>query len=195
MFIMKRLRQKHKSRSNTLFQNWKGWGAVCCLTLVLFLSSCHSSRSLYKNVDMRELARAGLALGFDIEEHDNWQLMIESSKWLGVPYKYAGNTKSGVDCSGFTSAIYKTVYGKQLHRRSVDQYTMDCRSVNRSSLSSGDLVFFATSGKKTAGNINHVGIYLKNNKFIHASSSRGVVVDDLSSSYYVQNWVSGGKVK
>jgi cell wall-associated NlpC family hydrolase len=72
---------------------------------------------------------------------------------------------------------------------------MDCRSVNRSSLSSGDLVFFATSGKKTAGNINHVGIYLKNNKFIHASSSRGVVVDDLSSSYYVQNWVSGGKVK
>ena len=192
---MKRLRQKHKSRPNTLFQNWKGWGAVCCLTLVLFLSSCHSSRSLYKNVDMRELARAGLALGFDIEEHDNWQLMIESSKWLGVPYKYAGNTKSGVDCSGFTSAIYTIVYGKQLHRRSVDQYTMDCRSVNRSSLSSGDLVFFATSGKKTAGNINHVGIYLKNNKFIHASSSRGVVVDDLSSSYYVQNWVSGGKVK
>ena len=65
---------------------------------------------------MRELARAGLALGFDIEEHDNWRLMIESAKWLGVPYKYGGNTKSGVDCSGLTTAIFKTVYNKNLHR-------------------------------------------------------------------------------
>ncbi|MBO4564226.1 MAG: C40 family peptidase [Bacteroidaceae bacterium] len=192
---MKRLRKKHKYNSNALFLRWKGWGALSCLTLVLFLSSCHSSRPLYRDVDMRELARAGLALGFDIEEYDNWKLMIESSKWLGVPYKYAGNTKSGVDCSGFTSAIYKTVYNKQLHRRSVDQYTQDCRHANRTALSSGDLVFFATSGSKTTENINHVGIYLKNNKFIHASSSRGVVVDDLSSKYFVQNWVAGGKVK
>lgn len=193
---MRRSRQKHKYNPNALFLSWKGWGAFCCLTLVLFLSSCHSSRPLYKNVDMRELARAGLALGFDIEEYDNWSLMIESSKWLGVPYKYAGNTKAGVDCSGFTTAIYKTVYNKQLHRRSVDQYTKDCRNVSRKGLASGDLVFFATSGGgNTVDNISHVGIYLKNNKFIHASSSRGVVVDDLGSNYYVQHWVAGGRVK
>ena len=145
---------------------------------------------------MRELARAGLALGFDIEEHDNWQLMIESSKWLGVPYKYGGNTKAGVDCSGFTTAIYKSVYGKNLHRRSVDKYTKDCRNVRRTGLSSGDLVFFATSGgKNTVDNISHVGIYLKDNKFIHASSSRGVVLDNLDTKYYVQHCVAGGSVK
>ena len=145
---------------------------------------------------MRELARAGLALGFDIEEHDNWRLMIESAKWLGVPYKYGGNTKAGVDCSGMTTAIYKTVFNKQLHRRSADQYTEDCRNVSRTGLSSGDLVFFATSGgSNTAENISHVGIYLKGNKFIHASSSRGVVVDDLNSTYFMQHWVAGGHVK
>ena len=192
---MRRLRQKHKY-SQTLFQHGKGWGALCCLTLLLLLSSCHSSRSMYKDVDMRELARAGLALGFDIEEHDNWRLMVESAKWLGVPYKYGGNTKSGVDCSGLTTAIYKTVYNKNLHRRSADQYIEDCRNVSRTGLSSGDLVFFVTSGdSKSAKNINHVGIYLKGSKFIHASSSRGVVVDDLNSTYYVQHWVAGGHVK
>ncbi|MBO4450990.1 MAG: C40 family peptidase [Bacteroidaceae bacterium] len=192
---MRRLRKKHKYHTNVINLR-KGWGALCFLTLVCFLSSCHSSRSFYKNVDMRELARAGLALGFDIEEHDNWQLMVESSKWLGVPYKYGGNTKSGVDCSGLTTAIYKTVYNKQLHRRSADQYIEDCRNVSRTGLSSGDLVFFVTSGSsKTPGNINHVGIYLKGNKFIHASSSRGVVVDDLNSTYFVQHWVAGGHVK
>lgn len=192
---MRRLRQKHKDHTNE-FSIRKGWGALCFLTLVCFLSSCHSSRSFYKDVDMRELARAGLALGFDIEEHDNWRLMIESAKWLGVPYKYGGNTKSGVDCSGLTTAIYKTVYNKQLHRRSADQYTQDCRNVSRTGLSSGDLVFFVTSDNtKTASNINHVGIYLKDNKFIHASSSRGVVVDDINGSYWVKNWVAGGHVK
>jgi len=192
---MRRLRQKHKYHTNVLKLR-KGWGALCFLTLVCFLSSCHSSRSFYKDVDMRELARAGLALGFDIEEHDNWRLMVESAKWLGVPYKYGGNTKSGVDCSGFTTAIYKTVYNKKLHRRSVDQYTEDCRKVSRTGLASGDLVFFVTSSdSKSAKNINHVGIYLKGSKFIHASTSRGVVVDDLNSTYYVKNWVAGGHVK
>ena len=192
---MKRLRQRHKYRQS-VFQIGKGWGALCCLTLLLLLTSCKSSRPFYKDVDMRELVRAGLALGFDIEEHDNWQLMIESSKWLGVPYKYGGNTKAGVDCSGLTVAIYKTVFNKQLHRRSADQYTMDCRNVSRTGLASGDLVFFATSGgRNTAENISHVGIYLKENKFIHASSSRGVVVDNLDSDYFVQHWVAGGKVK
>ena len=192
---MSRLRQKHKYHHRVIILR-KGWGALCFLTLVCFLSSCHSSRSFYKDVDMRELARAGLALGFDIEEHDNWRLMIESSKWLGVPYEYGGNTKKGVDCSGLTTAIYKAVYNKKLHRRSADQYIQDCRNVSRMGLSSGDLVFFVTSGNsKTASNINHVGIYLKGNKFIHASSSRGVVVDDLNSTYFVQHWIAGGHVK
>lgn len=168
------------------------------LTVVctILFSSCHSSRSVYyKNQDMRELARAGLALGFDIEVDDEWALMVESAKWLGTPYRYGGNTRSGVDCSGLTTQIYKTVYGKSLHRKSVEQYEFDCRKVRRAKLKGGDLVFFVTSGKVKSKNINHVGIYLKDDMFIHASSSRGVVVDNLNSKYYVDRWVGGGKVK
>lgn len=142
---------------------------------------------------MRQLARAGIALGFDVEETDDWPLLIEASQWLGVRYVYGGNTKNGVDCSGLTTQIFKKVYGIQLHRRSVDQYRKNCRSVHRSHLQMGDLVFFATGKSRTT--VSHVGIYLKNNLFIHASSSRGVVVSDLNSNYYVRNWVSGGRVK
>ncbi len=168
---------------------------LCFLVAALF-SSCHSSRSVYyKNQDMRELARAGLALGFDIEADDEWALMIESAKWLGTPYRYGGNNKIGVDCSGLTVQIYKTVYGKSLHRKSIDQYELDCRKVGRSKLKGGDLVFFVTSGKVKRKNINHVGIYLKNDLFIHASGSRGVVVDNLNSQYYMDCWIGGGKVK
>jgi len=173
----------------------KGWYIVNFFLLVVMLSSCHTVRSPYRDVDMRELARAGLALGFDIEEYDNWPLMIESSKWLGVPYKYGGNNQRGIDCSGLTVAIFKNVYNKQLHRRSVEQYEHDCKKVSRTGLVAGDLVFFSTSSSKSVSSINHVGIYLKNNLFIHSSSSRGVVVDNLNSKYYVDHWVTGGRVK
>lgn len=167
-----------------------------CLLAVALLSSCHSSRSVYyKNRDIRELARAGLALGFDIEADDDWALMVESARWLGTPYRYGGNDRRGVDCSGLTVQIYKSVYGKSLHRRSADQYELDCKKVRRGKLKCGDLVFFVTSGKVRRKNINHVGIYLKDDKFIHASSSRGVVVDNLNSKYYTDCWIGGGKVK
>lgn len=171
---------------------------LCLLVAVTaaLLSSCHSSRSVYyKNQDMRELARAGLALGFDIGVDDDWGLMVESARWIGVPYRYGGNDRRGVDCSGLTTQIYKKVYGKSLHRKSADQYELDCKKVSRGKLKCGDLVFFVTSGKVRRKNINHVGIYLKDDKFIHASGSRGVVVDDLNSRYYVDCWIGGGKVK
>ena len=161
------------------------------------LSSCRSSRNMSKNgvggIDFRQLARAGLALGFDIDEMDDWPLMIESAQWLGVPYKYAGNTKNGVDCSGLNCEVYKKVYRIQLHRNSKQQYEKDCHSVSLKKLQSGDLVFFAPDAKKK--NINHTGIYLKDSKFIHASSSKGVVVSSLMENYYSQRFVAGGRVK
>ena len=66
------------------------------------------------------------------------------------------------------------------------------KKVSKNNLMSGDLVFFST-GKK--GKVSHVGVYLKDGKFIHASSSRGVVVSDLNQNFYKNNFISGGKVK
>lgn len=125
---------------------------------------------------------------------DNAKLYSECASWLGASYKYGGTTKSGVDCSGFVYMVYKAVYGKTLTRQSAGMLTDNCTKITKSQLREGDLVFFRTDGKKSS-TPNHVGIYLKENKFIHASTSKGVVVSDLLQSYYVTNWITGGRVK
>lgn len=174
-----------------------GVRVVCgCLLCISILTSCHTTKTVsddWNGISMRDLACAAIALGFDVEETDDWPLLIEASQWIGVKYVYGGNTKKGIDCSGLTSQIFKKVYNISLHRTARDQYMSDCRQVKRDKLQMGDLVFFATGKSRTT--VSHVGIYLKNNQFIHASSSRGVVVSDLTSNYYVSNWVSGGRVR
>ncbi len=163
-----------------------------CACLFLLISSCGSHRSLSR-AEMRTIVHAANRLGVDIDRSDDHALLIECASWLGVPYTYGGTTKRGVDCSGFTCAVYDKVYGVKLHRRSRDQYEKDVRRKKAKALQLGDLVFFTSP--KANGVCNHVGIFLKDGKFVHASSSRGVVVDNLSGKYYVRNWLSGGEVK
>jgi lipoprotein Spr len=80
----------------------------------------------------------------------------------------------------------------ELHRRSIDQYKKDVKKKSKKKLRSGDLVFFATGKDKT---VSHVGVYLKDDKFLHASSQRGVVVSDLNQKYYKDRFIKGGRVK
>lgn len=133
-------------------------------------------------------------LGVNASSTDNARLYSECASWLGASYKYGGTTKSGVDCSGFVYMVYKAVFGKTLTRQSAGMLNDNCTKITKSQLREGDLVFFRTDGKKSS-TPNHVGIYLKENKFIHASTSKGVVVSDLLQSYYVTNWITGGRVK
>ncbi len=133
-------------------------------------------------------------LGINVTKSDNQKLYSEAASWIGTKYKYGGTSKSGVDCSGFTYLMYKSVYGKTLSRQSEAILNNNCKRISKNQLKEGDLVFFRTDGKKSS-NPNHVGIYLKNNKFIHASSSKGVVVSDITTDYYVKNWIAGGRVK
>lgn len=133
-------------------------------------------------------------LGVNASSTDNARLYSECASWLGASYKYGGTTKSGVDCSGFVYMVYKAVFGKTLTRQSAGMLTDNCTRITKNQLREGDLVFFRTDGKKSS-TPNHVGIYLKENKFIHASTSKGVVVSDLLQSYYVTNWITGGRVK
>ncbi len=159
------------------------------MLLTLCLCSCKSHKK-FADVNFQALAHAGLILGVDIEEHDNFKLYLTAADWVGVPYAYGGNTKRGVDCSGLSSQIISQVYGIKLHRRSIEQYQYDIHSKHsKKDLQEGDLVFFKTLNSKQ---VNHVGVYLKQNSFIHASTSRGVVVDKLTDRYWKQNYAGGG---
>ena len=158
------------------------------LLLPLLLGSC---RTVAPSYNYQELARASVRLGMDIDIKDNHALYVESANWLGVPYRNGGTTKRGVDCSGLTSSIYKKVYRKDLERNSDDQRKKDCKKVKKGKLREGDLVFFHNGRKKKTA--THVGIYLKEQKFIHASTSQGVTISTLDEEYWKKHWLSGGR--
>lgn len=159
------------------------------LGLTVSLSSC---RTLAPRVDYKALARASVRLGVNIGLEDNHKLYIEAADWIGVPYRPGGDTKRGTDCSGFTSQLYRKVYHTKLSRNT-DGQKEESNKVVRRNLREGDLVFFTSdrSGRKVA----HVGIYLKDNKFVHASTSSGVIVSRLDEKYYTRHWMSGGRIR
>ncbi|MBR9977921.1 MAG: C40 family peptidase [Bacteroidetes bacterium] len=107
----------------------------------------------------------------------------ESYDWLGAPYRYAGNSKRGVDCSGLVHAIFKK-FDLVLPRRSRDMYGKG-RAIKRAQLQPADLVFFANTAGK---GISHVGIYVGNDRFIHASTRAGVIVSSLDDPYYTRHY-------
>ncbi len=118
----------------------------------------------------------------------NKELLLFTIDWHGTPYCYGGSSKKGTDCSGFTSNVYKSVYKKNIPRVSRDIYS-NCMPISKYALYEGDLVFFATGG---GDQISHVGIYLWDGNFAHASSSKGVTISNLRQGYYRKTFVSGG---
>lgn len=109
--------------------------------------------------------------------------------WLGTKYKYAGNSKKGIDCSGFVSEMYRDVYCIQLSGGSKDIFPL-VTPVERTDLQEGDILFF----KIKKGQISHVGVYLGNNKFAHASVKAGVIISDLDEDYYKRYFYKGGRL-
>lgn len=162
------------------------------LCLVFFFGSCSSNRHLSKH--STSVSVLSEKLGFPISKKDpNLTLYSEAVNWLGVPYKYGGNTHKGVDCSGLTCNIYREVYHFKLERTVAAMYKKNCRKISRHSLRPGDLVFFNTA--KTKKSVSHVGIFLKDNIFIHATTNSGVRMNTLDDPYYKKRWISGGKVR
>jgi len=164
------------------------------LIIVLISSifySCGSKKILYNPDEVSYLSRQ---LRIPIENDDpDIPLFAEVSLWLGVPYKYGGNTKKGTDCSGFVSTVFHRLYGKKLERSSHDQAKNNVSNIKKKELKAGDLVFFKTL--KNSKKIDHVGIFLKDGYFIHASTSRGVIVSSLNEEYYRRSWQKGGRVR
>ena len=127
--------------------------------------------------------------GLDVDSTNNHKLFDFVCQWTETPYKYAGKTLSGVDCSSFAKALYIEVYNIRLLGNST-ALPSECLSVEQSELKQGDLIFFNIYGDK----ISHVGVYLGYNKFVHASTKLGVTINDLSEKYYAKRYFSAGRV-
>lgn len=168
---------------------------IAFILKLALLSSCGISRDATESPSSRRLSRAereqySRQLGIPLSGRENPALIRELSGWMGTPYRYGGSTHAGADCSGFVWAVYRNVYGVHLPR-TTDQQASETRRIRQHRLQEGDIVFFRTKGRK----ISHSGIYIANGYFIHASSSRGVIINNLDERYYARRFVKGGRPK
>jgi len=125
-----------------------------------------------------------------VESITNIALLKKIDEWIGTPYVYGGSSKNGVDCSYFALDVMNGIFNKKLNRTAAEQY-LQSKRISWDELKEGDLIFFKTEGPNK---VSHVGIYLTNNKFVHASSKKGVTISDLSEPFYQRTLFSMGRI-
>ncbi len=109
-------------------------------------------------------------------------LYAQYQEWRGTPYRYGGLSKNGIDCSGFVHLTLRQRFGSDIPRTTFDQARTG-RPVSHGNWQAGDLVFFRTGPEK-----RHVGIYVEDGQFLHASSSEGVMLSNLSDHYWLARY-------
>jgi lipoprotein Spr len=109
--------------------------------------------------------------------------------WLGTPYRLGGTSEKGIDCSGFAYQLYDKVFNTVIGNNSRNIFSK-VNPINKEELKEGDLVFFKINSRA----ISHVGVYLGDNKFAHASSSRGVMISNLNEPYWKRYYYKGGRL-
>ena len=120
---------------------------------------------------------------------DRDRLLLEVVSFLGVPYRYGGTSKEGIDCSGFASRVYAEAAAQPIPRSTVEQFRVG-KEVDKGQLQFGDLVFFNTTGRRPS----HVGIYIEDDLFAHASVLSGVTISSLESTYYRKRYVGARRM-
>lgn len=165
-----------------------------------FLSTINNSLYLREDLSLdllkikiqerKEIEELSHTLGIDNLDPHYLDFYKEVAGWLGTRYRMGSMSSKAVDCSGFTKIIYNKVFDIDLPRTSRDMSNSIKENLSIDELHPGDLVFFATRGKKY---INHVGMYLGEGYFVHASI-KGVKVSDLTDGYYKKTWRKAGRV-
>lgn len=129
-------------------------------------------------------------LGVHPANIQNEKLYKFINSWYGTRYVYGGTSRRGIDCSSFVQKLCAANLNASLVRTAANQ-KRTTNYVSRKDLQEGDLVFF----KIKVNRISHVGVYLQNGRFVHASSSRGVMISNLNSSYWSRYYAGGGRAK
>jgi probable lipoprotein NlpC len=120
-------------------------------------------------------------------------IRAQAASWWGTPYKWGGTTKAGIDCSAFTQTIYASTFGLKLPRTAEQQERLGL-TVPKDSLKAGDLVFFRTGGFLFLFRRRHVGVYLSNGEFAHASGSKGVTTSRLDEPFWRKEFKTARRV-
>ena len=127
-------------------------------------------------------------MGVALSATSNMKLFHFVYDWIGTPYRFGGSSKKGIDCSAFTKELYSEVFNLDIKRNSRDIFSM-VSPVSKDELKEGDMVFFKIHSHR----ISHIGIYLGNNRFAHASS-KGVAISSLDDAYYSRYFYKGGRL-
>ena len=143
--------------------------------------------SAIEKLNMLQIKYA-MMINVDLESLKNLSLLTFIEDWFGTRYKYGGNTKRGIDCSALTGGLLMAVYGFIVPRTARQQYEAS-EKIKREELKEGDLVFF-----NTTGGVSHVGLYLDNDYFLHASSSQGVTITSLNDPYFAKRFIGAGRI-
>ena len=140
--------------------------------------------------DQESLAKDYLSqiMGVALSATSNMKLFHFVYDWIGTPYHFGGNSRRGIDCSAFTKELYSEVFNLDIRRSSRDIFSI-VSPVSKDELKEGDLVFFKIHSRR----ISHIGVYLGNNRFAHASS-RGVAISSLDDAYYSRYFYKGGRL-
>lgn len=128
-------------------------------------------------------------MGVALSATSNLKLYQFVYDWIGTPYRLGGGTKKGIDCSGFAFELYNKVFSTLIGNNSRNIFSM-VNPIKKEELKEGDLVFFKIGSRS----ITHVGVYLGNNKFAHASTSKGVMISDLNEAYWTRYYYKGGRL-
>ena len=160
-------------------------GLVALLVLAAaLLSGCSSAGSTSRPAS----ASAGTSGPSLSAAEAETRLRAAAERWDGTPHEWGGTSRRGVDCSGLVQSVFATQFDVRVPRTTEKQARAG-RSVSADRLQPGDLVFFRTGYKK-----RHVGIYLADGRFLHASASSGVTISPLSRSYWQEHWWQGRRL-
>lgn len=166
---------------------------IILLTLLAFLTGCSNNMIALDNVNPQATQQGTVpANQLKAATGDDKQLlshfMSQYQQWKGAPYVLGGTSVSGVDCSGFVYRTYLDQLNRTLPRTTAQQVLLG-KKVNQSGLKIGDLVFFKTSFK-----VRHVGIYIGEGKFLHASTSKGVTISYLDNVYWASKYWTARRI-
>lgn len=164
---------------------------LCCCIFTIALTGCHSSKKAGKDSGSKKTEAAHVSSKLKKSKGMDGKIVEEALSWRGTPYKYAGTSKKdGTDCSGMVWTIFQDVANVKLPRNSRKQAEF-CQKINGKSVKAGDLVFFATG--KDPKIISHVGIMIDNERFVHASTKKGVIISDMTTPYYQRTFIMYGR--